>query len=346
MNLLPDWDSGHWDEGFWDEPSGPPVFTPLPSKPQKTNPKTMASNPTPEDNDMLLALAEDLADGCQAHEVTIGIKQNTEAVLRAALAAAAGALQTEGAAKTLAESTLATRDANDLASQQVLKNCKLRLQKVLGAEFNAGWEEAGFPDQSTGLPRHRDARFTLLGALKNYFTLHPTAESADMDATAAICTAAHTASSNARAALNAAESGKTAAQIATVATLRTLRKRVRGLIEELGTLLADDDVRYEAFGLNIPAQASSPEGIEELTLTALGNGKVHVQWSYATRMTGARVLRKLPGPDEVFASMGTSAGLEKVLTAQPVGVLLEFQVVPYNDGGDGPASPAQSITVT
>ena len=72
----------------------------------------------------------------------------------------------------------------------------------------------------------------------------------------------------------------------------------------------------------------------------------HVVWSYATRMTGTRVLRKLPGPDEEFASVGTSAGLEKVLTGQPVGALIEIQVVPYNEGGDGSASPTKTLTVT
>ena len=45
----------------------------------------MAANPTPDDDAVLKALAEDLADGDHDHEVSIGIKQNTEAVLRAAI---------------------------------------------------------------------------------------------------------------------------------------------------------------------------------------------------------------------------------------------------------------------
>jgi len=342
--MLPDWDSGHWDEGFWDEPS--PVFQPLPSKPKKTNHRTMASNPTPDDDDVLFALAEDLADGCHLHEVTIGIKQNTEAVLRATLGAATGAVASEGALNTLLETKETAQTAAEAASAEVLRNCRLRLLKVLGSEPNASWEEAGFFVGTTAIPRDEDQRFTLLGKLKTYFTNHPAAESVDTEATAAICTTAYGTLSDARSAANATQSNLTTAEGATKTAIRTLRKRVRGLIEELGTLLADDDPRYEAFGLNVPANPAVPEGIEELTLTALGNGRVHVQWSYATRMTGARVMRKLPGPDEVFASAGTSAGLEKVLTAQPVGALLEIRVVPYNDGGDGSASPVKSITVT
>lgn len=343
--MTPNWDEGTWDSGFWDEPT-PPVFQPLPTKTKKTNPKTMASNPTPDDDDILIALAEDLADGCHDHEVSIGIKQNTEAVIRAALAGVTSARSLEGTKRGLVDAAYDTLQAADAAGELILKNCRLRLVKVLGPQYNAGWQTAGWPNNNTAIPSNQDQRFTLLGSLKNYFTANPAAESVDMEATAAICTPAHTAVSNARAAVNTAETNHTTAKKATVAALKTLRKRVRGLIDELGTLLAEDDARYEAFGLNIPANASAPEDIEELTLTALGGGKVHVEWSYATRMTGTRVLRKLPGPDEEFASVGTSAGLEKVLAGQPVGALIEIQVVPYNDGGDGGASPVKSVTVT
>lgn len=305
----------------------------------------MASNPTPDDDDILIALAEDLADGCHDLETAIGIKQNTETVLRAALAGVATARGTEGIKRGLVDTAYDVLQAADAAGEAVLKNCRLRLVKVLGSQYNSGWQGAGWPPFSTGIPRQQGQRFSLLGSLKVYFTQNPAAESEDMEATGAICTTANTTISDARAAVNAAETPHTNAKKATKAAIHTLRKRVRGLIDELGTLLADDDAQYETFGLNIPANPSAPEGIEELTLAAIGGGKVLVQWSYATRMTAARVLRKLPGPDEEFVSVGTAGGLEKVLTEQPVGALIEIQVVPYNDGGDGGASPVKSILV-
>ena len=58
----------------------------------------MAANPTPDDDDILIALTEDLADGCHLHEVTLGIKQQTEAVMRAALLGIQTALMGLGAA--------------------------------------------------------------------------------------------------------------------------------------------------------------------------------------------------------------------------------------------------------
>ena len=99
--MPPNWDESTWDSSNWDSPSVPP-FQPLPDKKRKTNRRTMASNPTPDDEAVLLALAEDLADGCHDLEVTIGIKQNTEAVMRAAITGLTDASLALGTAEGLA----------------------------------------------------------------------------------------------------------------------------------------------------------------------------------------------------------------------------------------------------
>lgn len=341
---MANWDEGFWDDGFWDSPSS--ATTTLPSKKPKLNRRIMASNPTPQDDAVLRSLAEDLADGCHTHEVTIGIKQNTETVIRAALAAHNASRSALAAANGVQTQARALRDAKDGETTTVLRNCRLRLVKVFGPTPSDSWVEAGFDNGTTAIPDGRDGRFDLLGALRDYFTAHPAAESVDMEATAAICTAMHTASSNARAALNAAASAQTSALAQRDADLRTLRKRVRGLIDELGTLLAEDDVRYEAFGLNIPAHPVAPEAITGVTLTANGGGKVLVQWAYTTRMASTRLLTLRVGTDTEFQNAGTVDGLEKTLTGLTPGITLQVKAIAYNDGGDAPESPVASVGVT
>ena len=70
----------------------------------------MASNQLPVGNDDLFTLGEDMADGCHAHEVAVGLKQNKEADIRAALTAAITAQNNFKAAQTakLALSTAVT----------------------------------------------------------------------------------------------------------------------------------------------------------------------------------------------------------------------------------------------
>jgi hypothetical protein len=339
------WDEGAWDDGFWDTPTAP-AFQLIPQKKKPTNRRTMATNPTPDDDDVLISLTEDLADGCQLHEVALGIKQQTEAVMRAAMLAGKTALLGLGAAKVLRGQKETLLETADTAGTAVLRNCRLRMVKLYGAKFDANWEAAGWPNPSTAVPLTPDERFTLLGAMDLYLTATPAAESVDFDVTAAICHTAHEAVSNARGAVNVAESGVTTAKNTLAATLRTLRKRVRGLIVELGTLMAEDDPRWEDFGLNIPANPSAPEQIDDLTLTALGGAKAFAQWPYASRMTGTRIMLKRIGVDEDPVSAGTTGGLEKMLPGLTVGQTIEVFVIAYNDGGDAPPSPTRSVAVT
>lgn len=340
---MPNWDEGTWDSGSWDQP----VTTSfLPQSKRRTPRHTMAANPTPDDDDVLKALAEDLADGCDLHEVAIGIKQNNEAVMRAAITQFDAMKLARGQAEQLVEQKVALHQTADASGTTVLKNCRLRLVKLFGGQFNNQWLTAGWPNGTTAIPTTQDGRFSLLGSLKTYFTATPASESGEMEATAAICTTAHTAISDARTALNTAETALDAAKDNEKAAVRTLRKRVRGLIDELGTIIADDDSRYRDFGLNIPALPVAPEPIASLTATASGGGKVHLMWPYSTRMAGTRLQKKIIGVDTEFVSAGTADGLEKTLAGYTAGQSVVFRAIAYNDGGDATPSPEVTVTVT
>lgn len=306
----------------------------------------MASNPTPDDSDVLLALAEDIADGCHDHEVAIGIKQNTEAALRAAITALNTQQLTLANLKNATETKSGLLQAADAAGKEVIGNSRRRLSKLHGERYNSGWEAAGFPDESTAVPKTPDKRFTLLGKLAAYYTATPAAESADMDATAAICTTAHGAVSDARQALHTAEMNQSNGIKTRDAALRTLRLKVRGLITELEGLVADDDERWTAFGLNVPAHPVAPEAIDSLTLEALGDGKVHAVWTYSRRMNNTRLMVRRVGVDDDFVSVGIVDGLEKTLSGHTAGLTLEVKAIATNDGGDAPPSPTQSVVVT
>ena len=339
----PNWDEGFWDTDSWDSPTKNNDF--LPQSKTKTKRHTMASNPTPDDDNILKALCEDLADGCHKHEVAIGIKQNTEAVLRAAIASLDDMKMARGQAETQVTQKTAAHQSADEAGTTVLKNCRLRLVKLFGGQSSSEWKTAGWPASTTAIPTTQDARFSLLGALKAYFTAVPASESNDMEATAVICGAAHAAISAARNQLNTAETALSGAKDNEKTAVRTMRKRVRGLIEELGTLLAEDDARYTDFGLNVPAQPVAPEPIQSLTVTPRGGGKLLAEWTYSTRLGGTRLQKKVVGVDTDFVSAGTSDGLEKTLLGFTAGQTVEIRVIAYNDGGDAAPSPVASVVV-
>ena len=340
------WDDANfrWDQGTWDSPAPlpPPLFPP---KTKKHNTRTMSSNPTPDNNDILRALADRLADGCHTHEVAIGIKQNTEAAIRANITALAQAELNVGMKKQSLSDAFSALDAADAAGEEVLKNCKLRLAARLGQRWNAAWEPTGFPNQSTAVPTTMDPRFTLLDSLKNYFTAVPASESAEMGATAAICGAAWTVLSDARQAVATAESAQTTAFTNRTTAEDGLRKRVRGLINELGDLIGDDDARWEDFGLNIPANPSAPLAVASVAVAQASNHRLEVTWPYAVRAVRYRVETFIVGVDTEWQNAASTKDLIAMLKNLTAGQVVKVRVVSGNDGGDAAPSPEAQATV-
>jgi hypothetical protein len=64
-----------------------------------------------------------------------------------------------------------------------------------------------------------------------------------------------------------------------------LKKRIRELISELEQLLASEDPRWDAFGLNAPGAPETPEAPDNLILTPGTPGHVLADWSDARRVT-------------------------------------------------------------
>ena len=339
-----DWDDDLtvWDEFHWDSPDSPQT---APKRRKKTNPRTMASNPTPDNNDILRALADRLADGCHQLEVELGIKQNMEAPIRADIAALGMAELQAGVKKNAVALAYDTLQAADTAGTKGIANCKLRLQKVLGQKWSSAWEPTGFPNGSVAMPDAQDERFTLLNSLKNYFTLVPAHESVEMEATAALCDAAWTTLSNARQGVSNAESAQTAAFGVRTGAESALRTRVRGLIHELEQLLSDDDARWEDFGLNIPGNPSAPEPVASVAVAPASNHRLEVSWPYATRAIRYRVEGRIVGGAPEWENKGSFKDLEAILKGFTAGQIVELRLIASNDGGDAAPSPVATATV-
>ena len=304
----------------------------------------MSSNATPDNNDILRALADRIADGCHTHEGPIGIKQNTEAVIRAAITGLAQSELQVGLKKSALSDAFAALAVANAAGETVLTNCKLRLAQKLGQRWSAAWEPTGFPGQATAVPTTRDPRFTLRDSLKDYFTAVPANESVDMGATAAICLAAWTTLSNARQAVANSESAQTTAFANRTTAEGALRKRVRGLINELEGLISDDDARWEDFGLNIPANPSAPESVASVTLAPASANRLEVTWPYAVRATRYIIEIFVVGVDTDWRTGANSKDLTVILKGFTAGQTVKVRVVAANDGGNAaPCPEAQAV---
>ena len=305
----------------------------------------MASNQLPDGIQDLFTLAEDMADGLHAHEVGIGIKQNKEADLRAALTAAITAQTNHTAAQTAKVALSTAVTVADSNAKAFIGSARRVLVNYLGEGYSQAWEATGFPDQSTAVPGTQAKRQALLQALANYFTAVPAQENSPLTITAAQAQDLCDALSTVRSA--AAEGNTVAGQKKNLrdAAEKALRTRMSGLVNVLGQLLEDTDPLWLAFGLNEPGATNLPDVADGLVLTAGGAGVVLADWSDASRATRYRVFKQVVGVDVAFVAAATVTDSDYTFAGLPSGKTVKVQIIAANDAGQAQPSVAAEIVV-
>ena len=305
----------------------------------------MAGNPVPNLQDELLALAEDIADGCHNHEVAIGLQHNKEADIRGAITALRNAEADYGTAKSNRQATMDALQVADSAATEFLSKARKVLMNFLGNFWSMAWEPTGFPDMSTAVPKTQESRMNLCASLKIYFTNVPAHEVAAMGVTAALAEARFQGVSDGRDALAMKVELQTLAKQARDTALANLRKHVRDLINELGTLLADDDARWHAFGLSMPADPDTPMPVESLALTAGTPGIIVATWPRAVRASRYRPFVQRVGVDPNFVARDAVHDLTVNLNGFTTGQTVKVYIVAANDAGEAQESPTEQIVV-
>lgn len=307
----------------------------------------MASNDLATGVSQLFTQLEDMADGAQQHEAAIGLRQNTEAPLRADLSAAQAAQNAFKAAADRKSALVTAQTVADSNGRAFLAAARGILVPILGSGWNSSWEAAGFPDGSTSVPSTIAERQALLLALQNYLAAHPDyeVETARVKVTAARAGELFAALSDARSAVNDALTEVGNQKTARDAALLALRKRGRGVIDELGQLLPADSPLWYAFGLNPPAAPSTPEAPDAPVLTPGQNGTLMVDFTDVPRATRYRVFWNAEGAAPETAQSVTVADSDATLSGLPLNQGLQVWGVAANDAGESVASPRVGVAL-
>lgn len=298
----------------------------------------MAANPIPTSLNALTALAEDAADGANTHEVAVGLKQNKEADMRADLTDLLPKIATHAVAvgaKSALSAAVRTADSNGKAFIATARDV---LVPALQSPWSQAWEPTGFPNQSLGVPRTQPERQSLLAALRDYFTANPTQENAPLSITAALAGTRFTALSNARSGFNQGVTLIGQTKVIRDVAATKLTKRLRGLVDELTQLLANDDPRWYAFGFNPPAAPETPDQVEGLVVTPGTGGNAFADWDDTPRALRYHVEIQIVGVDANFHRVATVTESDATITSLPAGSTVRVRVLAVNDAGNGPPS--------
>jgi hypothetical protein len=128
-------------------------------------------------------------------------------------------------------------------------------------------------------------------------------------------------------------------------SLKALRKRVRGLITELDTLLSDDDARWHEFGLSRPSDPDTPERVEGLELTPNLPGKVMARWDRAPRASRYRIFKQVLTVDPEPVNVETVHDTQFMLEGLHSGKTVRIHVISANDAGEAPASETVDVVI-
>ena len=319
----------------------------------------MANNSIPEAYDPLVQLLEDAADGAHTHGVAIGLVHNDEAKLRLNLEALVGTpagpanvppaqpglkalWNTAQAIKTAQTAALRTAQSN---GRFLARTCIRSLFPVLGEDWNAQWQAAGFDGGSLAIPTNP---LPMLQQLRAYFAANPARETANIQGiacTAAACEAAAQAISTAQSASNQSNTNAGTAHGSYLAGLKAARTRLSNLRDELSQLIADDDERWYAFGFEKPSDSASPETPENLVLTpgAPGSHTLLADWDNSRRSDNYRLRAVVKTTHvQVFNEIVHDSQGVIHLPAQPAGTELEITVTGRNAVGE--SSPTEAVT--
>jgi hypothetical protein len=304
----------------------------------------MASNPVPENRNRARALAEDMADGLKTLEQSVGIKQNTQVVIRAALAAEQTAFTTKTASQSGLDNSYTALHIGDSNAKAMIGHARLVLVNRYGQRWSQQWVQTGFPDQSTAVPRTQDKRFALCLSLQNYFTANPTHENAGMGATAALAGACHAAISDAREDINDFTTSAATDLRAYETAWLNLQSKIRGFIGEVAELLTVDDPRWHAFGLSAPSDPDSPESVGAVNVQPGLPGSLYLRWPHARRSTRCRIFIQVVGVDPEPRFLLTRNEDDATLTGLTSGSTVKITIIAANDAGEAaPSEPVEAV---
>jgi len=290
-----------------------------------------------------LALATSLIKGVNKHGLAAKVKQNTEDVITADRTAAVTAADTLDVGRQLARTLRVTFFAARSEARRLAMLARDILKPIFGNEYNESWDITGFVG-SIGIPKDILELEQLLEKLKLFFAANPQYEVAVREVTSAKFAALFTALSEARMAV--AEQDAVVQQLTVVRdnAFTTLRKRMRGLIDELTLLLDPMDPLWLAFGLNRPGADETPEAPTGLMATLVSATTAALKWTVPPRTEYFRVWQKIHGSDGDYVAVASPTDPDVTLETLPAASTIDIVVTALNNGGESAFSEVVTIT--
>ncbi len=212
----------------------------------------------PTNAGQLLGLGNKMEGGLTELGQKLGITQITPAKFQTYITAFAKADNAFNAGRSARQADSDAYQAGVVAMDGWLTVTKNVLAGRFGPRWSTAWAQAGFINNTTQLPAKIEDRIALAGRLVAFFTANPGNEVPTMQVTAAQGATLQNAVMAAQLALTNAVRALAGLSQAWTDAFKSLTDEMWSLIKILQATLNDDDPRWLAFGLPMPASPSTP----------------------------------------------------------------------------------------
>lgn len=305
----------------------------------------MAKNSLPTSYTGLVLLSQRCLNGATTHGAGIPLLINTAAAFitdRSALLVAQAAYQAGcGTSPALREALEAAR----IGAAAFCGQARNVLEFYLGTRHSDAWRPAGFVS-NLAIPQKESGLVTLLTALRTYFTANPTRENADLNVTALRAETLLQNLNTARQSVDALRGNCTTDRQTRDTKVTAMRKRISGLVRELGQRLEPLDARWLDFGLNMPGAVSVPAAPEDVVATPTLPGQLQVECDSSTNATGYRFYYQRPILDPEPILSGSSPMPLWIIAALTPGQTYLVYATATNAGGESELSDPVSAVVS
>lgn len=299
-------------------------------------------NIIPMVNPELLTLGGEAAIGAAQYGAAIPLLQNTEANIRADIIPLVDAIMACGEGAVELSNRRATVRNLVKTSRVFLALGRDSFKPELGNDYNQSWDTTGLVG-SLAIPYPEELLLQLLRSFKGFMESNPAFELPTKNMTATRAEELFTQLEAARGAVNLQQTVAGQLTAARDEKATALRRRLRGLIAELNQRIDPLDVRWKAFGFNMPGADETPDAPENITVTLIGPTAAAVKWPASARAAYYRVWKKVVGVDAEPVAVGSPADLDFTIEELPANSSIELSVSAVNNGGESPLSKAVTI---
>lgn len=287
----------------------------------------MASNLLPTNVAQLIGLGTKMLAGLNSLGTTLKITQITPAQFQTILnnfINAAGDFNAARSARQTASDAFQDADRELSAWLQTTRNI---LAGRFGNRWSTEWAQAGFVSPTTRVPARIEERLGLTLSLGNFFRANPDFEVVSMDITSAQAASLRDAAIAAQDTLATVTVDLKKKGDADIAAYDTLVTEMRSLVKILGATLADNDPRWLAFGLQMPATNTTPGQPQNLTAHSDDTGAIVVQCDATPLAARYRWRMLLVGVETEYRLVARSvdplASIPGVLPGQKVQIIVQ-----------------------